>query len=177
MQLVSYSVRHLTSQCHVKDVWVWKLFYVQAEHLQKRIYIHKINSILTHVWVLCQKVYVLHNKKCTPYLVVNYVENLCTYLVLFLDYIFEPNYVLFGAVNFTVCGLPSKGDRILAAQEISFHKFQFYGSLHHIAINENTNLMQQSFKCLFHRNRPLYMCRVLHPPIIRSFKHVQSGVV
>ena len=41
------------------------------------------------------------------------------------------------------------------------------------SINENTNLMQQSFKCLFHRDRPLYMFRVSHPPIIRSFKHVQ----
>jgi len=55
------------------------------------------------------------------YLVVNHVENLYTHFVLFLDYILEPNYVQFGAANCTACGLPSKGDRILAAQGISFH--------------------------------------------------------
>ena len=49
---------------------------------------------------------------------VNHVDNLYTHFVLLLDYILEPNYVQFGAANCTVCGLPSKGDRILVAQEI-----------------------------------------------------------
>ena len=63
-------------------------------------------------------VYVLCNQKCTPYLVISHEENLYTHSVLFLYHILEPNYVQFGAANYTVCGLPSKGNRILAAQEI-----------------------------------------------------------
>jgi hypothetical protein len=57
-------------------------------------------------------------KKCTPYIVVNHVDDLYTHFVLFLDYIVDPNFVQFGAGYCTVGGIPSKGDRVLAAEEI-----------------------------------------------------------
>jgi len=73
---------------------------------------------MTETTDMAVHLYMIFNKKCTPYVVVNQVENLYTHFVLFLDYILDPNYVQFGAANRTVCGLLSKGDRILAAQEI-----------------------------------------------------------
>ena len=32
----------------------------------------------------------------------------------------------------------------LTPRIVAIHKFQFHGSVHHISVNENTNLMQQS---------------------------------
>jgi hypothetical protein len=46
------------------------------------------------------------------------VGNLYADFVMFLDYILKPDYVQFGAANCKIHDLPSKGDRILAAQEV-----------------------------------------------------------